>query len=228
MNHPLPSIPPEWLLLQLADSAYPTGGFAHSSGLEAAFQHKEVRTREHLREFTEAAVLQFGNAVLPFSSAVFDHPSEFARYDEDLDAFTTNHVANRASRGQGRAFLTTSERAFQLQTLRELRDEVISRELPAHFATVFSFVLSSLRFERNSALRLLLYNQLRGILSSAVRLNIIGPLDAQALQAELAGYSEGVLVRCALLSVENATQSSPLVELFQGTQDRLYSRLFQS
>jgi urease accessory protein len=33
----------DWLLWQLADSAFPTGGFAHSGGLEAAWQHGEIR-----------------------------------------------------------------------------------------------------------------------------------------------------------------------------------------
>ena len=40
--------PDEWVLWQLLDSAYPTGGFAHSGGLEAAWQHGEVGTRQAL------------------------------------------------------------------------------------------------------------------------------------------------------------------------------------
>ena len=31
-----------WMVLQLADSAFPTGGFAHSAGLEAAAQAGEI------------------------------------------------------------------------------------------------------------------------------------------------------------------------------------------
>ncbi|HZH77778.1 MAG TPA: urease accessory protein UreF, partial [Archangium sp.] len=40
-----------WRVLQLADSAFPTGGFAHSGGLEAAVQQGEVRGREGLERF---------------------------------------------------------------------------------------------------------------------------------------------------------------------------------
>jgi urease accessory protein len=165
---------------------------------------------------------------MPFAAAVFDSPETFENVDEELDAFTTNHVANRASRAQGRAFLTTSERAFRQQSLTDLRSQVIARELPAHFSTAFGFVLNALNFDRSASLRLLLHNQLRGVLSSAVRLNIVGPLDAQALQAELAESSERVLASCRDIPIASAVQQAPVVDLFQATQDRLYSRLFQS
>src|SRR5450432_522762 len=48
----------DWLLWQLADSAFPTGGFAHSGGLEAAWQHGEIRGAEDLASFLEAYMCQ--------------------------------------------------------------------------------------------------------------------------------------------------------------------------
>ena len=87
----------EWMVLQLADSAFPTGSFVHSAGLEGAFQHKEVRGRIDLIEFTKAALSQSARGALPFVAASFDQQADFARLDQYFDAFTTNHVANRAS-----------------------------------------------------------------------------------------------------------------------------------
>ena len=44
----------DWLFWQLADSAFPTGGFAHSWGLEAAWQSGEVADVAALRRFVHA------------------------------------------------------------------------------------------------------------------------------------------------------------------------------
>jgi hypothetical protein len=59
----------DWLLWQLCDSAFPTGGFAHSLGLEAAWQHGEVRNRAELVSFLQASLHQLGHAALPFVTA---------------------------------------------------------------------------------------------------------------------------------------------------------------
>jgi urease accessory protein len=213
----------DWLLWQLADSAFPTGGFAHSLGLEAAWQHGEVQNRVELASFLEAGLQQLGQASLPFVMAAHAELGKLAELDQLCDAFTSNHVANRASRGQGRAFLAAVRRIYKLE------DESHTLEAPfAHYAPVFGSSLRQLGIDRETTARIFFFNQLRSVLAAAVRLNIIGPMEAQMLQQRIAVTAEEILTRCEPLSLDDLAQTSPLLDLWQGAQDRLYSRLFQS
>ncbi|MFP2912429.1 urease accessory protein UreF, partial [Pyxidicoccus sp. 3LFB2] len=58
-----------WRVLQLADSGFPTGGFAHSGGLEAAVQAGEVRGASELRRFVRELLWQAGHGALPLLGA---------------------------------------------------------------------------------------------------------------------------------------------------------------
>jgi len=215
--------PNDWLIWQLADSAFPTGGFAHSSGLEAAWQQGEIGRRDDLILFVEASLHQCGHAALPFVGAAFDSPDEFGQMDSLCDVFLTNHVANRASRAQGRAFVSAAERLLPSK-LGRLKSGVVF----AHYAPVWGACLCKLEVERETAARMFLFNHLRGILAAAVRLNILGPMEAQVVQQHLSMKAEEILKKCEALTLDDVAQTAPLLELWQGGQDRLYSRLFQS
>src|SRR6202790_2805936 len=102
----------DFLLWQLADSAFPTGGFAHSGGLEAAWQHGEVRNRDELSTFIESSLSQFGHGSFPLMLAAHQEPEKFPELDRLCESFTTNHVANRASRLQGQALMSSAQRIF--------------------------------------------------------------------------------------------------------------------
>lgn len=218
----------EWLWWQLADSGFPTGGFAHSGGLEAACQQGAVRGREDLRDFLEAAIGQTVRGSLPFVRAVFEGEEGFAELDGLCDAFTSNHVANRASRAQGRALLASAEKAFGREEIAALRRRVIEEDLPGHWAPVFGAVTKALGMDVDAAVRLFLFIQLRGWISSAVRLGVVGPLEGQSIQASMTAVAEQAARDSAGLTLDDLAQTAPLIELYQGTQDRLYSRLFQS
>ena len=126
----------DWLLLQLADSAFPAGGFAHSSGLEAAWQQGEV-TAASLPRFVRDTVAQAGCGSLPFVLAAHDDPAALAAIDERCDAFLRNPVANRASRVQGRAWLATVARSFPQPAIRSLCDDARGRKTARHHAPAF-------------------------------------------------------------------------------------------
>jgi urease accessory protein len=226
----------DWLLWQLSDSAFPTGGFAHSAGLEAAWQQGEVRNREELTSFLEASLPQLARSALPFVTASWHEPERISEFDRLADAFLTNHVANRASRLQGQALQSAIKRIFQSESnpLKLAIDQnVATRELEcdppfAHFAPVFGMNLRCLGISRETTSRLFFFNHVRGIIAATVRLNIIGPMEGQALQHRLSAKAEETCRRCESLTLDDLAQTAPLLDLWQGTQDRLYSRLFQS
>jgi urease accessory protein len=93
------------LLWQLIDSAFPSGAFAHSWGVEAAYQAGEIESETALRRFLRDSLWQTGHAVLPLVTTAHRDPARFEALDAVCEAFLTNAVANRASRQQGRAFL---------------------------------------------------------------------------------------------------------------------------
>ena len=214
------------LLWQLADSAFPTGSFAHSWGLEAAWQAGEVRGIDALRRFTHDVVWQTGRGALPLVTAAHTGPSRLEALDALADAFLTNVVANRASRVQGRAFLTTCARIWPSPGLDDIERGASAR--CGHSAPTTGAVMRLLGVPVEMAQRLFLYNTARGILAAAVRLGIVGSYDAQRLQFECARVFDAVVARCGALDERDLAQTAPILDLLHAGHDRLYSRLFQS
>jgi urease accessory protein len=227
----------DWLIWQLADSAFPSGSFAHSGGLEAAWQARLVRDRQSLVEFVQAALAQLECGVLRFvlrawestehaNTVICPKPAVHGRViwtvDGDCDLFFNNHVANRASRAQGQALLASAVKTFDLRPLAELHADVRERRLNGHLAPIFGILTRALQIDRERAASLFCFQAVRSYLSSAVRLGIVGPLEAQQIQATFSGH------RVITDSDIEPAQTAPLLDLVQGTQDRLYSRLFQS
>jgi urease accessory protein len=212
----------------LIDSAFPSGSLAHSGGLESAIQHHLLVDHESLSELINAMLQQVAYASLPLVLAAYRTPDRFAELDLFCDAFLTNHVANRASRAQGATFLTAARQIFESTDISRLSLRLRSEKLPGHFTAVFGVVAKSLDLGEFVCGQAFLFVSLRSLVSAAVRLGAVGPLEAQRLQLHLTKQIPPLIESLRKSAFDEIAQTSPFLDMLQGNQDRLYSRLFQS
>lgn len=215
------------LVWQLIDSAFPTGGFAHSGGVEAAVQIGAVRQRDDLVSFLHDSIAQWAAQSAPLTGGSYDDPNEVPIIDRWTEALLAgNAVALRASRAQGMAFLMAGE-AIKAEVA-DLRLTLRTAGSPAHLAVVLGACGRLFGIDRMNTLAIGGFLVLRGAISAAIRLNVIGPLAAQGVQAACAHHLAEAVQRASTICWQDARSVRPFLELEQGHQDRLYSRLFQS
>ena len=215
------------LLLQISDSGFPVGGFAHSNGLESAMKWGTVADAATLERFVGDALTQVAYGSLPLVRAAH-REEEFCKLDQICDSFLNSHVANRASRRQGQAFLNTVDKVFACNKIRILSEVIQAERLPCHYAPVFGRCLACLNGDQRETLQLFLFMTLRSLISSAIRLGIVGPMYGHAIQHEFSSLVTDLVDDFANSEVAETCQTAPLIELMQATHDRVYSRLFQS
>lgn len=225
-----PGLP--WSQWQLLDSILPTGGFAHSFGLEAAIQTRMVSEPEDLKEYVVHVLENTGSLLLPFVYCAFKSPNVQTWYklDKILNATLTNEVGRKASIAQGSALMRTAASVFtEVPSLKAMRDATLGTGVVYfHHAPIFGMICGLLGFDSGTTQRAYMFVTLRDIISAATRLNVIGPLGAAVLQHQVAAVAEDLSNKWIDRSLDDACQTSPLLDTVQGCHGYLFSRLFCS
>jgi urease accessory protein len=182
--------------------------------------------------------------------AGYRNPQEIETLDNDLDASTPCTVARRASIAQGRALLAVWDRSFKTQysashSLVEIprgKEAAIkaltsfsaalrtSPHANAHLAPLWGLITRILDLPLYEAAYLFLFSHARTIMSAAVRASVMGPYQAQSLlaSADLQDRIRGLVDEGWQRKVEDAGQSVPVMDLWVGRHEKLYSRIFNS
>ena len=232
-------------LFLLSDSALPLGSFAFSSGLESYLAHCPARVTPSLQRFLSLSLYSVASTTLPYLLAAYKHPTALASLDGTLDACTLCPVARRASIAQGCALLTLWERAFRATTdhtgpatlalarfAKDLKGAAeTDGEVPnGHFAPVWAVVTATMGISPEDSAYAFLFNHAKAVMSAAVRASMVGPYQAQGVLAGnwLREEIAGCLEENWEVHVEDVGQGVPMVDIWIGRHEMLYSRIFNS
>jgi urease accessory protein len=204
-------------LLVLADGRLPTGGHAHSGGLEAACAAHRVAGPGELEQFLRGRLATVGLVAAGFAAAACREPDRWAELDEELDARTPSPALRKASRAQGRAMLRAGR---ALWTVAEGPDA-------AHHAVALGLVAKAAGLDPEHAALAAAYGSVTGPASAAIKLLSLDPYPVHALLARLADACEQTARRaCAYPGLPAA--SAPLVDLDAEHHATWEVRLFAS
>lgn len=185
-------------LLQIADSAFPVGGFAYSHGLEWLVHEGAVRDEAHASAFVVTFVDQvLGGQVLPAALAVMRARSEgdLLRADDELDASFGTATEREAGRTMGERLLVAAAGAFPGPTATAMAAAVHGGRTPGQYATAFAAVTRDQGADERAALLGLASTMLVSVSQAAIRLGVLGQDGATRLIAGAGGHAGRVAER---------------------------------
>ncbi len=219
--------------LRFIDTFFPSGGYAFSSGLEAAIQGGAVTNSDQLVRYVED-LLRGGMsrrevlAVKVANRAGADGKTNVAaQIDRELDSTKLSRESRLASRQMGRQVIRVA--ATQLPAkpvVGQYRDCVDAEQTPGHLAICFGLTMGAAGWEADATAAAFLYQTAVGFVSAAMRLSPIGQYEGQRVLSEWLPLID----RISRENYGGASMSSwsPIQDIYAMRHGRLEWRLFRS
>jgi urease accessory protein len=171
------------LALQHGDSQFPSGGFAFSQGLEASSQLSDTLGEFRFSAFLHAQIYHRW-AVADRVAVVRAHRlgqdfTSLVSLDQEVEASTVMESLRTGSRRNGTAFLTSHSRLHSpgASAYRALLGDAAAL---GHLSVVQGLVWRGLGFDETSVMAMSGYQAAASLSAAAVRLGLIGAIEAQS------------------------------------------------
>ncbi|KAG0028025.1 hypothetical protein BGZ82_008643 [Podila clonocystis] len=123
---------------------------------------------------------------------------------------------------------TGSELGPNIRILKPFKALLRSEETAGHYPIAFAMIARLLGFDLATTRYLHLHLHARTLLSSAIRLALVGPFQAQHIMTRSQAKARFIDAKTADLSIEDAAQTFLLGDICSGVHGRLWTRLFNS
>lgn len=219
--------------LRFVDAFFPSGGYAFSSGLEAAVQDGAVKNSDQLARYIgdllrggmsrrEALATKVAN-----QAGAAGNISAAIEIDRTLDATKLSRESRLASRQMGRQVIRVAADQIRAKpVLSEYRDEVDAEQAPGHLAVTFGLTMGACGWSPDETAAAFLYQTAVGFISAAMRLCPIGQHEGQRILGEWLPLIERISRDVDLDDIMNSW--SPVQDIYAMRHGSLEWRLFRS
>lgn len=180
-------------LLQVSDTAFPTGAFAHSMGLEAFYDAGELKEAGDLCRFVDLSLGSMATSDCVALRAAYgaDSIEELTRIDELLTATKLTRELREAGAATGRRFLASVEAmGVGDDLLGGFGASVRDGRSPGNLAVGFGAAAPVLDAELSNALYAYLYSTVASLVAAGQKLI---PLGGNVAQKVLYGLHEEIV-----------------------------------
>ena len=219
-------------LMQLADSFFPTGSFTLSHGLETLVQTGKIQSVPELQTFLQ---LLLRNKVGVTDVVALIHGHRGIKNDNmkavrqaDRQLFVQTAIAkNRETQRQsGRALLMVASSTWEDKRLAILNREAATGEIHCLHPVMFGVVAAIAGLSERDAVLAFLHGLVTSILGAAIRLSVLGHLQAQQVLLKLTADIESVWSKAASMELEQMWSGTPFIDIAQMQHPKLPQRLF--
>lgn len=219
--------------LRFIDSFFPSGGYAYSSGLEAAVQGGAVRSGDDLFLYVEdmfrqgVAHREAVAVAIAHEALVRNDIQAALAVDHELHAMKLGQESRVASQQMGRQVVKIAvEQPTAHVVLRDFNAAMEAERTPGHFPVALALTLADAGWNKAETIAAFCYQTAVGFVSAGLKLLPIGQREGQHLLERWMP----MLDECAVRAAESSTMSawSPIQDIYAMRHSRLESRLFRS
>ncbi len=216
--------------LQHGDSQFPSGGFAFSQGLEASAQLADRLGGFDFAGFVEAQIRHrwagADRVALLRAYRLAGDTERLAGLDREVEASTFSDSLRAGSRRNGVALLTAHAR-IGTEGAAAYRAMVQRGDACGHLAVVQGLLWQALGLDEDSVVGMAGYQAVASLATAAVRLGLIGAIEAQAAMTAALGIVAEVSGE-AVAEGQPLRSFTPLAEIAVALHGSSGQRLFSN
>lgn len=216
-------------LLQITDSAFPTGAFSHSNGLEAYTQAGTITDLAGLRALLTTRLrhsLARGDLLLV--QAAVQPNADLTALDQLASASKTPLESYEASVKVGRRLLASVCALLTSPALAAYQADVNAGRCAGHHALVFGLACAASDLPCETALTVYAYNAVSGQIAAAVKLLSLGQTAAQGLLHAMQPEITAAAQTARALTLDDYAPFTPALDIRAMQHATLFRRLFIS